>query len=158
MNRLKKHTDSPAEAYPEPWFKFQDEHPEHFASVFAAGSAGADDGEGLPGECAYDPAYEDGRITMQEAKIREQTIGECLRNEKLRAEIEVVRNNLFTKTQLKDLMTEKDQIILNVIKTLPEIAAASYTGGDKGKVRKHAKGWIKQLMDAINQKVKESQA
>lgn len=141
------------------WYAFLDERAEQ---ARASGSDRWDgeepDDEGLPGECPYDKAERAEQITFQDAKVREQVIGEGLRNEKLRAEIEALRGDLFTKAQMKDAMAEKDQIILNVIKTLPEIAAASYTGGDKGKVRKLAKSWIKQLMDAINQKVKESQA
>lgn len=95
----------------------------------------ARDLSGLPGRNPYDKAVRERKITYAESKTREQSLQEHLKNEKLRAEIQVAKGNLVNAKQVSKaaeivvhaFMSELKGLDARVVGKLRNIPAAIKT-------------------------------
>ena len=105
----------------------------------------------LPGVCAYDVAYTSGKISLREALVREQVIGEELQNERRRIEIETARGKLLPAEAVAARDEAWNKIVLAALDAVDRLldTVEGITPAQRAAFLERANAWRKETRSAL---------
>jgi hypothetical protein len=112
------------------------------------------DPTGLPGVCDYDQAVADGRIDYTKAHKREQVVEQSIINGIKREELKKLRGDLIPKDDVEARIRTAATLVLEVLDTLPELAAEARPAGERPETRRLAREWVNVLRTRLAEKLR----